>query len=197
MISPDSVAEIGVCQICGAPLHRNEATRSCDECQSVFHDDCWTYIGGCATYGCPRMYETKKAEDGPAVFWGASEKTCPMCAEMIAVADKKCPHCGTEFNDIKPVSRSELLHVDREEEDPLHRTALKLLIFSALGLPSPFILIGGGIWYYRRRHEIVAQSPATRGLIVIALSVSAIYMVLIALGLAAFQLSNGGSGGAP
>ena len=40
----------GLCPICSSPL-RNPIVR-CKRCSSPHHQDCWEYLGRCATYGC-------------------------------------------------------------------------------------------------------------------------------------------------
>lgn len=39
------------CQICGTALQGDLV--SCRDCSTLHHGDCWTYSGGCSTYGCP------------------------------------------------------------------------------------------------------------------------------------------------
>ncbi len=38
------------CPICGERL--GEAVRRCDRCDTMHHEDCWTYFGGCAVFAC-------------------------------------------------------------------------------------------------------------------------------------------------
>jgi hypothetical protein len=40
----------GLCPICAAPLR--EPLVRCDRCQAPHHQECWEYLGRCATYGC-------------------------------------------------------------------------------------------------------------------------------------------------
>lgn len=187
-MTPATANHAAICQICGGLVRDDKPSRTCAGCQALFHDECWSYVGGCATYGCAHMYETKKEEAGPVAYWGATQKTCPMCAEVIAIGELTCPYCRTVFRDIKPMSRDDMLRRDEEEPDPWRKTALRMLILSALGLPSPFILIGGGIWYRVHRRDIAQRSPSARALVRIALAVSAVYLILIGLGVAAFWL---------
>ncbi len=39
------------CEVCGDPIENLFVT--CAVCKTPFHRDCWTFIGGCSTYGCP------------------------------------------------------------------------------------------------------------------------------------------------
>lgn len=39
------------CEVCGDPIDALHVI--CAICRTPFHRDCWTFIGGCSTYGCP------------------------------------------------------------------------------------------------------------------------------------------------
>lgn len=55
-----SVVEVGaaapedagppVCEVCGDPITSSHLI--CTMCRTPFHRDCWTFVGGCSTYGC-------------------------------------------------------------------------------------------------------------------------------------------------
>jgi hypothetical protein len=38
------------CEVCGDPIAGAHVT--CTLCRTPFHRDCWTFIGGCSTFGC-------------------------------------------------------------------------------------------------------------------------------------------------
>lgn len=38
------------CEVCGDPIEGLHVL--CAVCKTPFHRDCWTFIGGCSTYGC-------------------------------------------------------------------------------------------------------------------------------------------------
>jgi hypothetical protein len=180
------------CLICGWAIEPGQDVEVCPEpaCGLPYHRECWDYLGGCARYGCPRMVETKKTEI-VASFWGSSQKQCPLCAETISVAALTCPFCNAQFQDIKPVSRDELL---RKPEDPLlkgyRKTAAWMLILGLLGFTSPLVLVFGGSWFYAHRAEIARAGPTTRALAIVALMVSAFYIVLVGGGLFIFSLAK-------
>jgi zinc-ribbon domain len=183
-----------VCPYCLHPVTEDQAVQQCPSCQQGHHQECWDDLGGCAIYGCERMVPVQKPEEMHS-FWGVTEKKCPICAESIAVGDLKCPYCGTDFEDVRPVSRDDVLRRDEEAPDPLRKTALKMLILSALGVTSPFVLIWGSIWYMLHRREIAGQSSTARALILIALGVAALYVLLIGVGVVVFQFKNLTTGG--
>jgi predicted RNA-binding Zn-ribbon protein involved in translation (DUF1610 family) len=178
------------CLICGWAIEPGQNVVVCPEpaCGLPYHHECWEYLGGCARYGCPRMVEIKKAEI-PASFWGSSQKQCPLCAETIAVAALTCPFCNAQFQDIKPVSRDELI---RKPEDPrlkeYRKTAIWMLVFGLLGITSPLVLLIGGNWFHSHHAEIARASSTTRALAILALMVSAFYIVLAGGGLLIYSL---------
>lgn len=182
--------DVTVCQICGLPIGVRQIVRNCSACTSGFHSECWDELGGCATYGCPKMYETKKAEDIAITYWGAHEKTCPICAETIPVAELKCSKCGTDFDDISPLTREDILQQDKSSPQFVYRkTAILLFIVSAIGITSPLALLFGGIWYRVKRREI-AQDATTRALTLVALFVATAYIILIVVGGVTFWINK-------
>jgi hypothetical protein len=40
-----------VCEVCGDPIEGRHVL--CTLCKTPFHRDCWTFVGGCSTFGCP------------------------------------------------------------------------------------------------------------------------------------------------
>ena len=47
MLDEDGAAE---CTVCGDMIEGEHVV--CDRCKTPFHRDCWTFVGGCSTYGC-------------------------------------------------------------------------------------------------------------------------------------------------
>jgi hypothetical protein len=182
------IQQSAVCPICGLPIVEGEPTEACPSCSTSFHQECWEELGGCAVYGCARMVEAHKAE-GPIAYWGTSEKVCPFCAETIPVAALECPLCKLAFDDIRPLSREEVL---RPQEDPslarYRRRAGWLLFFSAIGCTSPLVLLFGGIWYLREREGIARAGSAVRGMILISFIIALVYLIALPAGWAVFHL---------
>ena len=48
------------CPICQTTVEPDEATLVCPACDQVHHRDCWTEVGGCATYGCENAPQADK-----------------------------------------------------------------------------------------------------------------------------------------
>ncbi len=38
------------CEVCGDPISGLHVV--CTICKTPFHRDCWTFVGGCSTFGC-------------------------------------------------------------------------------------------------------------------------------------------------
>ncbi len=41
-----------MCSVCGDTVERHNDSVSCNTCETVYHLECWNYIGKCSTYGC-------------------------------------------------------------------------------------------------------------------------------------------------
>jgi hypothetical protein len=53
-----------ICEVCGEPIAASHV--ACVVCKTPYHRDCWTFIGGCSTYGCPSK-QCVAADFSPAV----------------------------------------------------------------------------------------------------------------------------------
>ena len=180
-----------VCPYCGHTIEPAEAVKCpAPQCRVYYHGDCLEELGGCAVAGCANTVEVKKAELATN-FWGATDKKCPYCAETIQVAALECPFCKAKFGDEKPVAREELLYKPPDPITQECRTRARwLMFFSVIGCTSPFALLFGYLWYRSNREEIERAGGTTRGLVITALWIAAAYLVLMALGLLAFEVGS-------
>lgn len=48
--APEEQAGPPVCEVCGDPITGPHVL--CTSCRTPFHRDCWTFVGGCSTFGC-------------------------------------------------------------------------------------------------------------------------------------------------
>jgi hypothetical protein len=136
------------------------------------------------------MVEVKKAEI-PANFWGATEKTCPYCAEKIPMATLQCIYCRAVFEDIRPVAREDVLpKFENPRVRELRSQAKRLFVFSVLGVTSPFALIFGWSWYRSNREELERTGGNTRALALIGLGICVLYMLMLVLGILVFTLGR-------
>ncbi len=163
---------------------------NCHGCSAPHHQDCWVELGGCSAYGCSQMVETKKADDQIVTYWGATDKKCPVCAEVIPVTELECEFCRTSFEDIRPLKREDLLKPEEEEWIKSYRKgAVWLIFFSAIGCTSPISFLIGIIWYLTKK-ERLKLVPATRGLVLIALGINVMYALVLPLGWLVFSLKR-------
>src|SRR5687768_5426774 len=66
-----------VCPICQSAIQATESCVTCPGCHQVHHQECWTEIGGCGTYGCAQAPALDKSEDSaqtPLSAWGDTKK---------------------------------------------------------------------------------------------------------------------------
>ena len=185
-MTPAPIEKAVFCPYCLSPIAGGEPLFQCPECLTAHHQECWEELGGCATYGCPRMVEVRKPGGEDLSFWGQTEKKCPMCAETISLAALDCPFCHTKFDDIKPMDREDLLAHSAPVDTRMRHQAMLLLIFSALGLPSPITLFIGLIWYARKKRELLEVDASVRAFVLISILISALYIVLVLGGWAIF-----------
>jgi hypothetical protein len=184
--------QFATCRYCLIIIAESEAAMTCPGCGTLHHQKCWDELGGCTTYGCPQMVETKKVEEQAVTYWGETEKTCPVCAETIPVAAVECPLCRASFGDIRPMSRQDIIKPAEEDWIKSYRRgAICLLVLSAIGITSPLSFIIGGIWYLMKRDKF-RQVPAVRALVLISFGIDVVYALMLPLGWAVFQLKGVG-----
>ena len=182
--------QITVCGICGHPLVAEQLLLSCPACERPFHRECWEELGGCATFGCSRMVETKKPDE-QINYWGASKKQCPMCAESIPVSALECPCCHTNFDDIRPMAKTDLVKpVEDDNVRAMRRRAAWLLFFNAIGITSPIAVVVALLWYLRGKQEIARADPSSRALILISITIGLIYLFFLPLAWVIFKLRS-------
>ncbi|MGH9928890.1 MAG: hypothetical protein ACREA9_06630, partial [Pyrinomonadaceae bacterium] len=136
------------------------------------------------------MVEVKKSKEETPSYWGATEKTCPVCIEKIPIAALVCPFCNSPFRDARPTTREELMPAP---EDPaladFRKKAVVLFILSLLGCMSPFVLILGSKWYRSNRDQIAQAGPTARALSLIGLGICVLYLVVVGLSLLVWQIT--------
>lgn len=180
-----SRAAEGVCAICQCPIAPNETTTVCPECKSPFHQDCWEYNHGCAVYGCPQAPPTEglSALEIPAAYWGQENKPCPKCGKEILAAAVRCRHCGATFDSATPQERGAFQAQEQVKArlPAVRMASVWLLIFSLVPCVAPIVAVVGTIWYLSNRETIRALPALHLALCRIALGVSIVVSMMLAL----------------
>jgi hypothetical protein len=171
-----------VCPICQTGISADEELAACPACDQVHHQECWTEIGGCGTYGCERAPTVDKADGGPQPrrsAWGDT-KECPACRETIKAIALRCRYCGTEFDTVDPLTARDLRRRARREEEAraLRRTVVIVFILSLIGLLAPVMVFVSPVVVLPRHKRIVKAGPIYAVLGYTAIALSVLYSVL-------------------
>ncbi len=109
-----------------------------------------------------------------------------MCGERINVSETKCPFCRTDFGTAQPITTDDVRarFSSATAQNALKKYAVAIMLVSLLGVTGPFNLLIGGAWYAVKRRELKRRCPLHGLLAKIGLCISAVYTLLIVVGLA-------------
>jgi len=182
------------CPTCQCEVTGSEPLVICPDCQQTHHVDCWSEIGGCATYGCRQAPSLPKAPDPSTSRSGSSAggwgdvKRCPNCGEQIKASALRCRHCRSEFDTADPLSASELKR-RKQQQSASQQFKWIMPVAFALSIPgclAPLLLIGTGCLLWLQGKAIRQAGPVYAVLGYAALAISAVYTLLI-LGFLAYS----------
>ena len=178
------------CPICQTAIARNEVIVECPSCEQTHHSECWTEVGGCATYGCaeaPQPLEEKQAAQ-QLTAWGDT-KECPACGEEIKSIALRCRYCATDFASVDPMSARDLrrqAHV-AESMNKLQQSLIAVFVVSLVGCLAPLMLIISLVVVIPNRDKLAKNGPIYAVMGWASVILSTIYTLLIAF----FLLTSG------
>jgi hypothetical protein len=156
----------------------------CPLCEQVHHRDCWTEVGGCATYGCENAPKAEKgaAVEPPLSAWGDTKK-CPACGETIKAIALRCRFCGTDFESVDPLSLKDLRGqaVKQERLQATRNTVVVLFVLSILGCLAPILAIVAPCYIVPKRAQVARAGPIYLAMGYSAIGISALYSILLLL----------------
>jgi predicted RNA-binding Zn-ribbon protein involved in translation (DUF1610 family) len=176
--------ELGfTCPICRADFQVGELIRRCQECVMLHHEECWTEVGGCGTFGCKQAPPIDKSEQftqTPLTAWGDT-KECPVCGEKIKSIALSCRYCGMVFNSVDPLSSGDLrLQAQRNSEiERFKKIVAANFAISIIGVLAPVTLLCGLTYLLPKRELLVKCGPLFVIMGWTAIALSGMYCLLI------------------
>ncbi|QDT87297.1 RING finger protein [Gimesia chilikensis] len=180
---PLDTSQTTVCPICQTEIRQGENCVKCPDCDQIHHQECWSEIGGCGTYGCqqaPAVDDSEKSTQAPLTAWGDT-KVCPACGETIKSIALKCRYCQTTFSSSDPMSLNDLKdQYDRSDETRTMRNCIiGLFAFSMVGILAPLALIISLIYILPKRDQLKQVGPVITVLAWVSIGLNVFYSFLL------------------
>lgn len=172
------------CPICQTEIDADEQIVRCPTCDQSHHQECWTEVGGCATYGCveaPAPDEDKQSAQ-QLTAWGDTKK-CPACQETIKSIALRCRYCGTDFHTVDPLSVKDLRRESDQSAkmDNLQKSLIAISIVSLFGCLAPLMLIISLVLVIPNRDRLMKSGPIYAVMGWASIGLSGLYTLLIIL----------------
>jgi hypothetical protein len=185
-------SDVGLtCSICLSAICTGDALHRCVACDQLYHNECWSEVGGCGTFGCKEAPAVDKSADSPQApltAWG-DEKNCPICGETIKSIALKCRYCGATFETADPQSVGDLRRSASQKAElaSVQQSVIALFVVALLGLCAPLIVIVSLIYLIPRRAQVAKCGPVYMIMGWTALGLSCCYCLLFFLLIALSQ----------
>ncbi|WP_152099958.1 hypothetical protein [Lacipirellula parvula] len=162
-----------------------ESVRRCATCDQLYHDECWSEVGGCGTFGCkeaPASDKSEQSPQAPLTAWG-DHKNCPICGETIKSIALKCRYCGVTFETADPQSVGDLRRSASQKAElaSVRQSVIALFVAALLGLCAPLIAIVSLFYLIPRRAQLAKCGPLYMIMGWTALGLSCCYCILFFL----------------
>lgn len=169
------------CSICLTAVVLGEQVRRCPACDQLYHDECWSEVGGCGAFGCtegPAIDKSETTTQAPLTAWG-DEKDCPICGETIKSIALKCRYCGATFDTADPLTVADLRRSARQRDQLqlIRQSVIALFVVALLGLCAPLIAVVSAVYLIPKREELAKCGPLYMIMGWTALGLSCIYSV--------------------
>lgn len=152
-----------ICPICQTQIQQAEACVSCPSCQQIHHQECWSEIGGCGSYGCnesPAIDKSEHSVQSPLAAWGDTKK-CPACGETIKSIALRCRYCSTDFGSVDPLTVDDLRQhaIKSEKTQRFKQIVVGNFGLSLIGVLAPICLVFGLVYLLPKRQQLTNCGP--------------------------------------
>ncbi|NOY30235.1 MAG: hypothetical protein GXP28_08665 [Planctomycetes bacterium] len=182
---PLGAGQEAICSICQTNIRPDENCVTCPSCDQIHHQECWSEVGGCGTYGCKEASAVDNSEatsSTPLTAWGDTKK-CPACGEEIKSIALRCRYCKTEFSSVDPMSVIDLrsqAHAS-DKTDQLKNWVIGLFVLSLLGCLAPITLIVSMTYLLPKQETLKRCGPLFVIMGWTSIVLSTLYTVLLLL----------------